>query len=541
MSRPACLLLGLVLVASPPAAAAEAGRVAAPSDAGKQPAAPAPPAAPAAPTTPPLPLLPPPQWVGGADVRGKAQITWIRSPLFATVRVYRRDEGSPGGFRPLADTTASSWLDETVQSGRTYRYRIAGIGADGREGRPSAELAVRIGVVKLRVPAAPEWEGFLALADGVGLKWQAREGEDVIAWNVYRKAPPETEFRLVGSSRGTSFRDTGLEPGRLYIYVLTALDSAFRETPFSRELPVKFTPPQAVPEREKRPDAWRVRRTRLVALVAGGKDMAFERPTDVVVGPVSGSVYVGDSSRNLVFVFSPLGAFQRTVGASESGETPFKNLLGLAADRDENLYVVDGGAGYVQSFSAAGHGGRRVDVPAAAGTPTGLIDAAVGPDGRVYVVDNFNNRVSIVGRGGVQEFGRAGAKPGEFSAPTFCATDAAGSLYVADCLNARVEVFTGSGEFVRAFGRPERGPGGFGRPKGVAVGPGGEIYVADSWLNTIQVFDAEGRFVAILGDEAGRPLDLGSPNGVALGPGNRVYVAERLAARLQIRELLDVP
>ena len=94
---------------------------------------------------------------------------------------------------------------------------------------------------------------------------------------------------------------------------------------------------------------------------------------------------------------------------------------------------------------------------------------------------------------------------------------------------------------MRAFGRAERGPGGFGRPKGVAVSAAGEIYVADSWLNTVQVFDAEGRFVAILGDEAGRPLDLGSPNGVALGPGNRVYVAERLAARLQIRELIDVP
>jgi len=218
-----------------------------------------------------------------------------------------------------------------------------------------------------------------------------------------------------------------------------------------------------------------------------------------------------------------------------------KNPLGLATDRDENLFVVDAGAAVVQVFSAQGRPVRKMELPRPAGLgATGLIDAAIGPDGRVYVVDNFNNKVSIVGRdGAARSFGQAGANGGEFSAPTFCAVDAAGSVFIADCLNARVQVFSGSGEFVRAFGRLERGPGGFGRPKGVAVSAAGEIYVADSWLNTVQIFDAEGRFVAIVGDEAGRPLDLGSPNGVALGSGNRIYVAERLSARLQIREFID--
>lgn len=527
-SRVACLLLGLVLLSGSRPTGALEGEV---GPGGKVPPAPV------------VQELPAPQWVGGADVRGKAQLTWIRTPIFTSVRIFRRDDAPQAPFRPLGETRENVWLDTTTQLGRTYHYRLTGVGPDGRESRPSAQLVVRIGMVTLRQPAPPDWEGYLVVEDGVGLKWSAREGEDVIAWNVYRKTAPETEFRLVGSSRVTSYHDIGLEPDQLYVYVLTALDSAFRETPFSQELPVKFARAAPGPAAQRPAAAWRVRRTRLVALVSQGGGLALERPADVAVGPVSANVYLADSGRNLVFVFSPQGAFQRTVGANLGGESMFKNLLGLATDRDENLHVIDAGSGTVQVFSPQGRPGRSVDLSRQPGLgTTGLIDAAVGPDGRIYVIDNFNNRVSIVGpEGAVLTFGQAGAKGGEFSAPTFCAVDSAGRLHIADCLNARIQVFTGSGEFVRAFGRPERGPGGFGRPKGIAVSAAGEVYVADSWLNTIQVFDAEGRFTAILGDEEGRPLDLGSPNGVALGPGNRIYVAERLAARLQIREIIDAP
>ena len=516
--RIACLLLGLAVLAGSLPDGAPAG--APPSEHAGVPAA--------------------PQWVGGTDVRGKAQLTWIRSPAFAAVRVYRRDEGAQGPFRLMTESKENVWVDDTVQPGRTYRYRLAGIGLNGVEGRTSAELAVRIAVVVVRPTAPPDWEGYLVVEDGVGLKWAAREGEDVLAWNVYRRSPPDTEFRLVGSSRGTSYHDTSLDPDRQYVYALTALDSSFRETPLSRELSVTFTRTRAPVESQRPAAAWLVRRTRLVATVGGGGGLTFERPADVAVGRSSGRVYVADSGRNLVFIFSLQGVYQGTLGAGSGGQSAFKNLLGLAVDNDENLYAVDAGTGTVQKLSPQGHPSGSVELPRRAGA-TGLIDAAVGPAGRVYIVDNYNSQISSVGREGVRSFGRAGAKGGEFSAPTFCDVDAAGNLYVADCLNARVQVFTAAGEFVRAFGRAERGPGGFGRPKGVAVSAAGEVYVADSWLNTVQVFDAEGRFVAVLGDEKGRPLDLGSPNGVALGPGNRVYVAERLSARLQIRELIDLP
>jgi len=497
-----------------------------------------------APVTAPVPVsvaLPVPQWVGGVDVRGKAQLTWIRNPAFAAVRILRGEEGALAQLRPVAETRENSWVDDTVKPGRTYRYRLVGLGADKREGQPSAELMVRIGLATLRPPAVQEFDGYVVLGSGIGLKWSGRDGEDVIAWNVHRRSPPETEFRLVGSSSTTSYHDTDVEPERLYAYALTALDSTFRETPLSKELAVRLSRAPATPGPQRAPVVWQARRTRLVAVVDGTKDLPLQRPADVAVGPLTGNAYVTDSSRNLIFVFSPQGVFQRTMGGGVGGVKDFKNILGLTIDRDETLFVVDAGTGRVQGLTKEGRPGRSVELPRPPGGVSGLIDAAIGPDGSICVVDNFNSQVSIVGREATQAFGRAGAKGGEFSAPTFCAIDESGKIYVADCLNARVQVFSGTGEFLLSFGRAERGPGGFGRPKGIAVSAAGEIYVADSWLNTVQVFDAGGGFVAVLTDESGRPLDLGSPNGIALGPGNRIYIAERLASRLQIREILEGP
>jgi DNA-binding beta-propeller fold protein YncE len=370
------------------------------------------------------------------------------------------------------------------------------------------------------------------------LKWGEQEGADVIAYNLYRKAPPTNTFGLVNSVTGTTFTDTALEPGKPAVYAVTALDSSFVETAFSAELPV-VRAPKSVDELGAAGLKWQLRRTRLIAMVTSG-DQPFSRPADVAVGPVSGDVYVADSGRNRIFVFNARGGFQRTIGAGGGGASAFQRVIGLGVDRDETVYAVDAGRGDIFAFGSQGGEGRRLPIAARTGRVRGLADCAVGANGKLFVVDNSNDEVLHSGRSGaVGAFGASGFRPGELAAPTFCATDDAGNFYVADTLNARVQIFSGAGEFMRAFGRGRRGAGGMLRPKGVAVAANGEIYVADSWQNSVQVFAATGQHLAVLADENGNALDLGSPNGVALGAGNMIYIAERLSARLQIREIMD--
>ncbi|HEY5998531.1 MAG TPA: hypothetical protein VI078_04420 [bacterium] len=486
--------------------------------------------------------VPPPQWVGAAEDRGRARLTWIRNPAFAAVRVYRRQSEAAAGFAPVGESRENSYLDATVQPGVAYAYRLAGVGRDGREGRPSTEMGFRIAPVTRRSPEPPDWEGHLVLPAGIGLKWSAREGEDVLAYNLYRRELPVGQFQLLASSKGTSYQDNAVEAGRRYAYALTALDSSFRETAFSAPLELLFAP--APPAAERRAEeTWRVRRTRAVAVIAAA-DVPLLRPADVAVGPVTGNVYLADSGLGRVLVFSAAGGYLRSVGAGAGPDGKLlRNAIGVACDGEEHLYVADAGRSAVYVFAPGGELLRRIDIPPPEiGVATGISDVAVGAGGRLFVLDNLNNRVGALDRVGQPRFfGALGAKEGDLSAPTFCDLDAAGNLYVAEAFNARVQVFSPAGQFARHFGRYVRGPGGMGRPKGVAVDRSGEVYVADSWLNTVQVFDAAGRFVAVLADEDGVPLDLGSPNGVALGRGRLVAIAERLSARLQIREIIDGP
>jgi len=262
---------------------------------------------------------------------------------------------------------------------------------------------------------------------------------------------------------------------------------------------------------------------------------------DVAVAVGSGDVYLSDSGTNTIQVFDDRGGFLRSYGGAEGGGVVFEGLLGIGLDGEEHVYCVDSRAGRLVVLTRLGAPRRLFDdkelIPKGV---TGLIDAAAGPGGQVFLVDNFNNRVVLREKSGeVSDFGGIGTDPGKFSAPTFTAVDGDGFFYVSDSLNGRVQVFDPSGTFVRAFGTPGKGPGGLGRPKGVAVNPRGEVFVADSWQNVIQVFDREGRFIAVLTDEDGGFIDLGSPNGIALGPEGRIFIAERLSGRLQIREIID--
>ena len=477
---------------------------------------------------------PVPKWISATGRGDRALLAWVRDDRAAAVRIYRTTPG-PAEFKLVGESREGAFADADVLPGGIYRYRLTAVDASGKEGAPSSEVTVRI-VADQQPPTPPVWLGYLSTSRGVQLKWGEQEGADVIAYNIYRKVPPETTFGLLGSAMGTSFTDSGVEPGKPVVYAVTALASSFLETPLSEELPVVYAryPSEGAPASK-----WRPRRTRLVALVDGG-DQPFFRPADVAVGPVSGNVYVADSGRNRIFVFNPHGVFVRSIGAAAGDPSAFRRVIGLGVDREETVYAVDAGRGAVFAFGSQGGVGRRLPLASRGRREAGLVDCAAADDGGLLVVDNSNDLVLRADRSGaVSAWGAGGVGPGEVSAPTFCATDAEGRLYIADSLNARVQVFTSRGEFVRAFGLSRRGFGGMLRPKGVAVAPNGEIYVADSWQNSVQVFAPTGEHLAVLTDEKGVPLDLGSPNGIALGAGNKIYIAERLSARLQIREIID--
>jgi sugar lactone lactonase YvrE len=96
-------------------------------------------------------------------------------------------------------------------------------------------------------------------------------------------------------------------------------------------------------------------------------------------------------------------------------------------------------------------------------------------------------------------FGDRGNIPGAFNYPIDLDLDSSGNLYVLDSMNARVQVFSPEGEFVREFGERGTAIGSFQIPKGIAVSPSGYVYVTDSMAHRFVVFDLEGNFLLTIG------------------------------------------
>jgi NHL repeat-containing protein len=142
---------------------------------------------------------------------------------------------------------------------------------------------------------------------------------------------------------------------------------------------------------------------------------------------------------------------------------------------------------------------------------------AIGPDGNLYVTD-FSQRVTVISPAGkvVRRWGKPGSGPGDFKFipgdPTTpadvqasIAASPSGEVYVSDSGNARVQVFTPQGRFVRQFGSFGSGKGQLLRPFDLAVDTAGNVYVADDQAENVSKFSPSGKVIWQIGGASGDP------------------------------------
>ena len=129
---------------------------------------------------------------------------------------------------------------------------------------------------------------------------------------------------------------------------------------------------------------------------------------------------------------------------------------------------------------------------------------AIGPDGNLYVTD-VSQRVTVISPAGtvLRRWGKPGSGPGEFRFisvdPTNpadvhgdIAVGPAGEVYVSDSGNARVQMFTPDGRFIRQFGSEGSGKGQFLQLYHVVVDSAGNVYVTDDGAETLAKFSPAG-------------------------------------------------
>jgi 6-bladed beta-propeller len=145
---------------------------------------------------------------------------------------------------------------------------------------------------------------------------------------------------------------------------------------------------------------------------------------------------------------------------------------------------------------------------------------AVGPDGNLYVTD-LSQRVTVISPAGtvLRRWGKPGTSPGQFRfipADPTVPTDVQGNVavgpdsrvYVSDSGNARVQVFTTQGRFIRQFGSFGSRKGQFLRPLSLAVDNAGNVYVGDDQVETLAKFSASGNVIWTIGGSASGDPDL---------------------------------
>jgi len=95
----------------------------------------------------------------------------------------------------------------------------------------------------------------------------------------------------------------------------------------------------------------------------------------------------------------------------------------------------------------------------------------------------------------VGTWGKIGTGNGQFaSSHNGIAVDKAGSVYIADTDNNRVQVFSKAGAFVRKWGAIGSGNGQFAGAEDIAVAPDGTVWVADRGNLRVQAFSSGGAF-----------------------------------------------
>lgn len=264
----------------------------------------------------------------------------------------------------------------------------------------------------------------------------------------------------------------------------------------------------------------------------------------VAVGP-DDHVWVLGLGRPPVRVYTPRGEYVRGWGTGE-----IKHGHQIRLDRHGHVWVTDCGRHCVRKYRPDGTLLMTIGTPDTPGEDATHFhepaDAAVAPDGDVFVADGYvNARVAHFRGDGtfVKAWGGRGSRPGQFSLVHAVALDGRGRVLVADRNNARVQVFDREGRFLAQWADLVV-------PWGLWVSPRDEVWVGGSspaaWADDayalatpphdqlLMRFDLDGRvrqlWAVPMGDRAGQ---LNWVHGLAADSAGNLYCGDYRGGRVQ--------
>ena len=237
----------------------------------------------------------------------------------------------------------------------------------------------------------------------------------------------------------------------------------------------------------------------------------FRNPSGVAVNPLTGDVFVADTSNHVIrkintsSIVTTISGSPGTLGSADgTSAARFFYPAGISVSANgTKILVVDTGSHSIRSldntvspvntttFAGATGAVGTTDGAGAAARFTYPYGVAVDGSGNVYVADHDAHTVrkispagvttTIAGTAGVSGSADGTGTAATFKGPTGIAVDGSGNVYVADTDNDTVRKITAAGE-VSTFVATSAG---LDEPRGLAVDGSGNVYVANTLRHTI--------------------------------------------------------
>lgn len=266
---------------------------------------------------------------------------------------------------------------------------------------------------------------------------------------------------------------------------------------------------------------------------AGSSDVVgdvFRKPHGVAIDP-KGRLVVTDSLWPALLRLDPVSRRVDVFGLT--GAIRLRGPLGVHVDAGGRIWVTDAELKSVVVFDEEGSVVSVYGKPGELQRPT---DSAVSPDGsRLFVADSVGQRIvvfDVKSAKVVSSFGKRGSGDGEFNFPSAICFNVDGNLLVVDQMNARVQLYSPSGEYVDSFGSRGVGFAQFVRPKDVAVDDSGIIYVTDAAFSNVQLFDQDFNLLTFVGSGGEGPGQFQTPSGIGVR-GDVFAIADQQNKRVQ--------
>ncbi len=243
--------------------------------------------------------------------------------------------------------------------------------------------------------------------------------------------------------------------------------------------------------------------------------LLLSQPQTYLYLPKKGAFNVLDSSGNVLSQFGNKG----------KKEDQTWKATGLAVDPSLGLYVADAPRHRIEHFVQASTNSWKWDKNIA--EPSGWFDGlskegrvrypeglAINGAGTLYIADPGNHRVDAYTPDGVYLFS-IGPKLGNFQLqkPVSVAWDSAGFVYFLDKELKKVFKCGPSGELISSWGEIGEKPGKFENPTALAFDGENYLYVLDHELKRVSVFSTNGRWImdffsgSLIGDPVSLSVD----------------------------------